>query len=136
MHVSLDPARAGLDPMANLGLRPGLGPGLGLGPRAFSHADLHNFSSAHAELNPYASQNDIAGLAAQVSIGALDVRRFHSASCFAVSDWKPSLGCMYFREPPLSRDIHLHDCHRRRMVHRGQVIISQHICADCRGRRG
>ena len=74
MHVSLDPARAGLDPMANLGLQPGLA-GLGLGPRAFSHADLHNFSNAHAELNPYASQNDIAGLtAAQASRLSIDTR--------------------------------------------------------------
>ena len=72
MHVPLDPARAGLDPMANLGLRPSLA-GLGLGPRAFSHADLHNFSNAHAELNPYASQNDIAGLAAQASAALTDV---------------------------------------------------------------
>ncbi len=66
MHVPLDPARAHLDPLANLGLRPSLA-GLGLGPRAFSHADLHHMSNAHAELNPYASQTDIAGLAAQAS---------------------------------------------------------------------
>ena len=66
MHMPLDPARAQLDPLANLGLRPSLA-GLGLGPRAFSHADLHHMSNAHAELNPYASQTDIAGLAAQAS---------------------------------------------------------------------
>ena len=65
-HLGLDPGQTHLDPLANVGMRPPL-IGLGLGPRAFSHADLHQMSNAHAELNPYNSQNDLSGLAAQLA---------------------------------------------------------------------